>query len=180
MSSLLNKCYYGNIPETSEIRAISHSMSLVSFHTPWKHRKIKLFPYQRFSDVFRGYGKRKVAWNGNKAKIAYQKIIRNMHKEKERISINFNLLHCKKRDFDVFNRRSSTCWKKSRKKEISCTYQYRFFSLAAFCWYTKIQISPKLTRSLVHFQSIYVTPSDAIKGKLSDFLLDFSKISESL
>ena len=33
-------------------------MPLVTFDTPWKHQKTK------GSDVFRGYGKRPVAWNG--------------------------------------------------------------------------------------------------------------------
>ena len=36
-------------------RPVTHFMSLVSFNTPWK---------QRFSDVFRGYRKKLVAWNG--------------------------------------------------------------------------------------------------------------------
>ena len=34
-------------------------MPLVSFDTPWKHQKTFVF-----SDVFRGYRKRPVAWNG--------------------------------------------------------------------------------------------------------------------
>ena len=38
---------------------LSHFVSLVSFFTPWKKSE-----NQRFSDVFRGYRKRPVAWNG--------------------------------------------------------------------------------------------------------------------
>ena len=38
---------------------LMHFMSLVSFYnTPWKHKN------QRFSDVFSGYRKRLVTWNG--------------------------------------------------------------------------------------------------------------------
>ena len=35
-------------------------MPLVSFYTPWKHKTPK------FSEVFRGYRKRPVVWNGLK------------------------------------------------------------------------------------------------------------------
>ena len=38
-------------------KCLTHFMPLVSFNSPWKHQK-------RFSDVFRGYRKRPVAWNG--------------------------------------------------------------------------------------------------------------------
>ena len=38
--------------------ALTHFMPLISFYTPWKHKKT------RFSDVFREYRKRPVAWNG--------------------------------------------------------------------------------------------------------------------
>ena len=41
------------------IQYLTHFMPLVSFDTPWKHQK-----NQRFSNVFRGYRKRPVAWNG--------------------------------------------------------------------------------------------------------------------
>ena len=36
---------------------LTHFMPLISFYTPWKHQ---------LSDVFRGYRKRPVAWNGLK------------------------------------------------------------------------------------------------------------------
>ena len=45
---------------------LTHFMSLVSFYTPWKHQKTRGFLMfsGRFSDVFREYSKRPMAWNG--------------------------------------------------------------------------------------------------------------------
>ena len=40
------------------ITRLIHFIPLISFDTAWKHRK------RWFSNVFRGYGKRSVAWNG--------------------------------------------------------------------------------------------------------------------
>ena len=47
-----------NIPQMKRSFILStHFMPMVFFHTPWKHKKLW------FSDVFRGYRKRPVAWN---------------------------------------------------------------------------------------------------------------------
>ena len=40
------------------INQLTHFISLVSFHTPWKHQKALI------SDVFREYKKKFLAWNG--------------------------------------------------------------------------------------------------------------------
>ena len=46
-------------------------MPLVSFYTPWKHQKTC------FSDLFRGYRKRPVTWNGLTLYAKYQKVVSN-------------------------------------------------------------------------------------------------------
>ena len=40
-------------------KPITHFIPLVSFYTPWKHQET-----ESFSDIFRGYRMRPVAWNG--------------------------------------------------------------------------------------------------------------------
>ena len=43
---------------------LTHFMPLISFDTPWKHQKTS-----GFSDVFKGYQKKSVAWNGFRRQI---------------------------------------------------------------------------------------------------------------
>ena len=55
----LGMCIYWEIFSKICCRNLTHFIPLISFYTPWKHKKTR-----GFSDVFRGYRKRLVAWNG--------------------------------------------------------------------------------------------------------------------
>ena len=56
MCFLLMNCFL----YVSALYHLTHFMPLISFDTPWKQAREILW----FSDVFRGYQKRSVAWNG--------------------------------------------------------------------------------------------------------------------
>ena len=69
----------------SQDSGLTHIMRLVSFSTPWKHQK-NFYPWEQknfgfmfsggrgFSDVFRWYKKRAIAWNGLKRCIQNLKV----------------------------------------------------------------------------------------------------------